>query len=125
MRKVTICHTFHFHKLSVEWIQGLIFASLTKTMVNYAKLNALKMQIDQEQKDKLMAHALALFHSQQVGIATEKPMSICKLCQLVSDKHYAKTQKEIVVDDTTLGQLIKGGITKTESNGMKSWLTKE
>lgn len=125
MRKVTFRHTCHFRKLSVEWIQGLIFASSTKTMVNHAKSNALKTQIDREQKDKLMAHALALFHSQQVGTATGKPMSIRKLCQLVSDEHYAKTQKRIAVDDTTLGRLIKGGITKTESNGKKSWLTKE
>jgi hypothetical protein len=91
MRNVTFCHTFHFRKLSVEWIQGLIFRLSTKTMVNHVKSDALKTQIDREQKHKLMAHALALFHSEQMDTATGKPMSIRKLCQLVSDDHYTKT----------------------------------
>ena len=29
------------------------------------------------------------------------------------------------MDDSTLAWLVKGGITRTESNGRKSWLTKE
>src|SRR6267378_361617 len=94
-------------------------------MVNHAKSNALKAQIERKKKDNLMAQAVALFHTKQMDTDTGKPMSMRKLCQLVSDDHYERTQKRIHVDDSTLARLVKGGITRTESNGKKGWLTKE
>ncbi|KAF8164955.1 hypothetical protein B0H34DRAFT_632506, partial [Crassisporium funariophilum] len=94
-------------------------------MVNHAKSDMLKAQIARKEKDNLMARAVALFHAKQIDSDTGKPMSMCKLCQLVSDNHFAKTQKRIPVNDSTLARLVKGGVTRTESNGKKSWLTQE
>jgi hypothetical protein len=83
------------------------------------------VQIARKKKDDLMTQAVALFHAKQMDSDTGKPMSMCKLCQLVSDHHFAKTQERIAVGEDSLGWLVKGGITCTESNGLKGWLTKE
>ena len=89
-------------------------------MVGHAKSNTLKAQIERKKKDSLMAEAVALFHAQKMNPDTGKPMSMRKLCQLVSDNHYETTHERIPVDDSTLARLVKGGCTKTESNGKKS-----
>ena len=89
-------------------------------MVNHAKSNTLKAQIKRKEKDDLMVQAVALFHAKKTNPNTGKLMSLQKLCQLVSDDHYEKTHERIPVDDSTLARLVKGGCTKTESNGKKS-----
>ena len=94
-------------------------------MVNHAKSDVLKVQIERKKKDNLMAQAVALFHAKKMDSNTRKPMSMRKLCQLVSDDYYERTHKQIHVNDSTLARLVKGGLTRTESNGKKSWLTKE
>ena len=104
---------------------GANLRGFDKNMVNHAKSDALKAQIARKKRDDLMAQAVTLFHAKQLDSDTGKPMSMRKLCHLVSDDHYARTHQRIPVDDSTLARLVKGGITRTESNGRKSWLTKE
>jgi hypothetical protein len=89
------------------------------------KSDALKRQIARKVKDDLMAQAVARFQTKPVDAATGKQISMRKLCQLVSDDHYARTHKRILVDDSTLARLVKGGITQTKSNSKKSWLEEE
>ena len=72
-----------------------------------------------------MAQAVALFHSKEMDPNTGNPFSMKKLCQLVSDDYYERKHERIHVDDSTLARLVKGGVTRTESNGKKAWLTKE
>ena len=57
--------------------------------------------------------------------STGKLISMRKLCQLISDNQYERTQEQIHVDDSTLAQLVKGVVTCTEHNSKKAWLTKE
>ena len=64
-----------------------------KEMVNHAKYDILKAQIERKKKEALMAQAVALFHTKKMNPDTGKPMSMRKLCQLVSDDHYKKTLK--------------------------------
>ena len=77
-------------------------------MVNRAKSNILKAQLERKQKDALMAQAVALFHAKILNPDTGKPMSMQKLCQLVSDDYYETTHKRILVDDTTLARYYVG-----------------
>ena len=79
-------------------------------MVNRAKSDILKAQLERKQKDALMAQAVALFHAKLLNPDTGKPMSMQKLCQLVSDDYYETTHKRILADDTTLARLVKGGL---------------
>lgn len=43
----------------------------------------------------------------------------------MADDQYERTQEWIHVDDSTLAWLVKRGVTCTESNSKKAWLTKE
>jgi hypothetical protein len=94
-------------------------------MVNQAKSNALKAQIQRRKKDDLMAQAVALFHTKEEDPNTGKPFSMRKLCQFVSDDYYKREGERIHLDDSTLARLVKGGTTRTETNGKKAWLTNE
>ena len=123
IRIVTLCHNCHFWNMLSNARANL--CSFNKNMVNHTKSNALKAQMVRKKQDDLMAQAVALFHSQKMDSDTGKPMSIQKLCQFVSNDHYARTRQRIPVSNSTLQRLVKGGCTRTESNGEKSWLTKE
>jgi len=94
-------------------------------MVNHAKSDALKAQIQRKKKDDLMAQAVALSHAKETDPNTGKPLSLRKLCQIVSDNYYEQEHKQIHLDHNTLARLVKGGVTRTESNGKKGWLTKD
>ncbi|KAI0274197.1 hypothetical protein BGY98DRAFT_887656, partial [Russula aff. rugulosa BPL654] len=45
------------------------------------------------------------------------------ICKNVSDAHFAKTGRRIPLAHNTLARHAKGGITLTQSNQQKSWLT--
>jgi len=68
---------------------GANLRGFDKNMVNRAKSDALKVQIARKKRDDLMAQAVTLFHAKQLDSDTGKPMSMRKLCHLVSDDHYA------------------------------------
>jgi len=42
-----------------------------------------------------MAQAVSLFHAKQMDPETGKPMSMRKLCQLVSDDHFTSSVAEV------------------------------
>jgi len=54
-----------------------------------------------------------------------KHPSLCQVCQTFSDDYYLRTHIQIKLDHNTLARLTKGGVTKSESNAKKSWLTYE
>jgi hypothetical protein len=60
-----------------------------------------------------MTQAIALFHTNPTDAETGKPTSMHKLCQLVSDDHYARTQRRVLVNNSTLARRVKGGISLT------------
>ncbi|KAF8151382.1 hypothetical protein B0H34DRAFT_623466, partial [Crassisporium funariophilum] len=92
-------------------------------MVNRAKSEALKKQINRKRKDNLMAQALALYPEEQSKPGGGKSTSLRKVCQTISDNYYSRTKMRVNLDHNTLARLSKGGTSLTDFNGTKSWLT--
>ena len=72
-----------------------------------------------------MAQAVAFYHAESNKKPGKKPMSLQMVCKSVSDDYFACTKICVPLDHKTLLRLASGGITLTESNSKKSWLTKE
>ena len=94
-------------------------------MVNHAKSDELKHLLARKRKDNLVAQAVALYHAESNKKPGKKPMSLQMVCKSVSDDYFARTKIHVPLDHKTLLRLASGGITLTESNSKKSWLTKE
>lgn len=92
-------------------------------MVKHAKSNALKSQIARQQKDSLMAQAVALYQEEKAKTSGGKSASLRAVCKAISDDYFTRTQIRIHLDHNTLARLSKGGRSLTQTNGMKSWLT--
>ena len=95
----------------------------THIMVNHAKSNALKSQMARQQKDSLMAQAVALYQAEKAKPSGEKAPSLRAVCKTVSDDHFSRTQIRICLDHNTLARLSNGGQSLTKANSKKSWLT--
>lgn len=72
-----------------------------------------------------MQQAITLYHSEKEKIYPQKPMSLRKICQTVSDAYFAKTQRHIILSHVTLARLGEGGTSITEHNQNKTWLKTE
>jgi Tc5 transposase DNA-binding domain len=96
-------------------------------MVNKAKSQELKNQILRQEADGLKAYAMKIYLEEQHRSLPpgEKKRSSRQICKAASDDHFAATGRRIPLDHTTLLRHAKGGVTLTESNQKKSWLTVE
>lgn len=72
-----------------------------------------------------MAQAVAHYITEKSKNAEGKPPSLRHVCQTFSNDYYSRTCRRINLDHNTLARLVKGGITKSESNAKKSWVTYE
>ena len=72
-----------------------------------------------------MAHAVEYYLAEKSKNTEGKPPSLRHVCQTFSNAYYSRTRVPINLDHNTLAGLAKGGITKSESNAKKSWLTYE
>ncbi|KAH9015412.1 hypothetical protein EDB85DRAFT_1866866, partial [Lactarius pseudohatsudake] len=89
-----------------------------------AKSQALKRQIHRKEVDDLKAFAVKLYNSEQETQKTRKK-SLRQICKEVSDAHFAETGRRIPLAHNTLARHARGGVTLTQSNQRKSWLTAE
>ncbi|KAF8235451.1 hypothetical protein L208DRAFT_1032816, partial [Tricholoma matsutake] len=96
-------------------------------MVNKAKSQELKNQFNRKEVDDLKASASKTYAEEQQRSLTpgEKKKSLCQICQDTSDAHFAATGMCIPLSFNTLIRHAKGGVTLTQSNGKKSWLTEQ
>jgi hypothetical protein len=96
-------------------------------MVGIAKSQALKKRILRKEVDDLKAYCVKLYAAEQERLLTpgEKNKSLRQICKDASDAHFAETGRRIPLAHNTLARHIKGGVTLTESNRRKSWLTAE
>jgi hypothetical protein len=103
------------------------FSSTLRTMGNKAKSQKLKNQINRKEVDDLKAYATKIYITeQQRSLAPgEKKQSSRQICRDASDAHFASTGRRIMLHHNTLARHGKGGVTLSESNGKKSWLTAE
>jgi hypothetical protein len=72
-----------------------------------------------------MAQAVAYYLDEKSKNSQGKPPSLRHVCQTFSNDYYSRTRIRIKLDHNTLSRLVKGGITQSESNARKSWLTYE
>jgi hypothetical protein len=96
-------------------------------MGNKAKSQELKKQINRKEVDDLKAYATKIYITEQqrpLAIG-EKKKSSRQICRDVSDAHFASTGRRTMLHHNTLARHGKGGVTLTESNGKKCWLTAE
>lgn len=98
-------------------------------MVGIAKSQALKKQILRKEVDNLKAYVVKLYTTEQERsfVSGEKNLkrSLRQICKDASDAHFAKTGRHISLAHNTLARHGKGGVTLTQSNQQKSWLTAE
>ena len=96
-------------------------------MVNKAKSLKLKKQIHQKKVDNLKAYAAKLYVAKQERSLApgEKKKSSRQICQKASDAHFAETGRRIPLAHNTLACHGKGGVTLTQSNRQKGWLTND
>ncbi len=94
-------------------------------MVNHVKSDALKTQIIRKRKDNLMAQAVAYYLEKKSKITEGKPPSLRHICQTFSIDYYSRKHIQINLDHNTLRRLVRGGVTRSESNAKKSWLKYE
>jgi len=96
-------------------------------MVNKVKSQELKNQINRKEVDDLKAYASKTYAEEQQRslVPGEKKKSSCQICQDASDAHFAATGRRIPLSFNTLVCHAKGGVTLTQSNGNKSWLTEQ
>jgi len=94
-------------------------------MVNKAKSQELKKQILRKEVDDLKSYAAKIYVEEQERslAAGERKKSTRQICQDASDTHFAATGRRIPLHHTTLARHGKGGVTLTQSNQKKSWLT--
>ena len=96
-------------------------------MVNKARSNKFKKQNLRKEVDDLKAYAAGLYVAEQQRLLApgEKKKSSRQICQEASDAHFIATGRRIPLAHNTLARHGKGGITLTQSNKQKSWLTAE
>jgi len=96
-------------------------------MGNKAKSQELKNQILRQEVDDLKVHAVKIYLEEQDKSFPpgEKKRTSRQICKDASDAHFAATGRRIPLDHNTLLRHAKGGVTLTQSNGKKSWLTVE
>jgi hypothetical protein len=104
---------------------ALQFFSIPHVMVNKTKSQELKKQNLRKEVDDLNAYAAGIYvKEQERSLASgEKKKSTRQICQEASDAHFATTGRRIPLHHNTLARHGKGGVTLTQSNGKKSWLT--
>jgi hypothetical protein len=73
----------------------------------------------------LKAYATKIYITEQQRslVPGEKKKSLHQICRDASDAHFASTFRCIILQHNTLAHHGKGGVTLTESNERKSWLT--
>jgi hypothetical protein len=110
-----------------EWKIRRIQVILQHTMVNKAKSQELKKQILRQEVDVLKAYAVKIYLEEQHRSLPpgEKKRSLHQICNNTSDAHFAAIGRSIPLDHNTLLHHAKGGVTLTQSNRKKSWLTVE
>jgi Tc5 transposase DNA-binding domain len=96
-------------------------------MVNKAKSQELRKQIHRKEVDDLKAYAAKLYTEEQSRSLApgEKKKSSRQICQDASDAHFMTTRRRIPLSHKTLIRHAQGGVTLTESNRKKSWLSEE
>jgi hypothetical protein len=94
-------------------------------MVNKAKSQELKKQILRKEVNDLKAYAATIYVEEQERLLApgEKKKSTHQICQDALDAHFAATGRCIPLHHNTLACHGKGGVTLTQSNQKKSWLT--
>jgi hypothetical protein len=94
-------------------------------MVGVAKSQALKKQILRKEADDLKAHAVSLLAAENGRFLEpgQKRKSLRQICKDASDAHFKETGRRIPLAHCTLALHANGGVTLTQSNRDKSWLT--
>jgi hypothetical protein len=104
-----------------------VLRSVPHAMGNKAKSQVLKNQAFQKEVDDLKAYAANLYvvEHERLLAPGEKKKASRQICQEVSNAHFAETGRRINLAHNTLARHGKGGVTLTQFNRQKSWLTVE
>ena len=96
-------------------------------MVGRPKSVALKKQLARQTHDDLMEKAVQLYKQelQKPLIDTEKKKGLRVICQEVSDAYFERKKIRIHLSHHTLNRLANGGVSISEHNTKKCWLTQE
>ncbi|KAG2347929.1 hypothetical protein BDR05DRAFT_875178 [Suillus weaverae] len=93
-------------------------------MVGRPKSLTKKAQVSREEKEKVMAHAVAKCQAELAKLSSEKKQGLCKVCIDVQKAYLKETGQLISLNHNTLANLTKGGVQLSKFNSsMKSWLT--
>ncbi|KAF8142628.1 hypothetical protein K438DRAFT_1467122, partial [Mycena galopus ATCC 62051] len=89
-----------------------------------AKSKTRQTQLAREEKDALMAKAVALYLHEHDKVLQngEKRMSLRAVCKKIEYDYLVEKKKSISLDPNTLLRHAKGGKSKSKSNEEKSWL---
>ncbi|KAF5364693.1 hypothetical protein D9758_005625 [Tetrapyrgos nigripes] len=96
-------------------------------MVGKAVSQAVKDQIASKEEDELKKVAAERYQEEKKQVSEEggRAPSLRKICQLVSNKHFAVTKRRVLLSHVTVSRLVKGGQTIRDFNLTKCWLTEE
>ncbi|KAG1816512.1 uncharacterized protein BJ212DRAFT_1299761 [Suillus subaureus] len=83
-----------------------------------------KAQVSHEEKEKVMACAVAKYQAELAKLSLEKKQGLHKVCMDVQKAYLKEMGQLISLNHNTLANLTKGGVQLSELNSsMKSWLT--
>jgi hypothetical protein len=96
-------------------------------MVGRAKSDTKKAQKARAASDTWMERAVDLYHDEQARILAPKECrkGLRQICKVVEQEYYAQYKRTTSISHATLGRLVKGGQTRSESNAAKGYLLDE
>ncbi|KIK36842.1 hypothetical protein CY34DRAFT_26219 [Suillus luteus UH-Slu-Lm8-n1] len=93
-------------------------------MVGRPKSLTKKAQVLREEKEKVMARAVAMYQVELAKPSSEKKQGLRKVCMDVQKAYLKETGQVVSLNHNTLANLAKGGVRLSKFNSStKSWLT--
>lgn len=86
---------------------------------------ALKKQLTRQEHDGIMADAVQLYKQELQKPLIDRRKGLRVICQEVSDAHFERKKRRIHLSHHTLNRLANGGVSISEHNAKKHWLTGE
>jgi hypothetical protein len=84
-----------------------------------------KAQLQQEDRDHLMARAVLCYQQGQDNLGQGRKPSLQTVCRDVEKEYYQEKHQRVSLNHNTLCNLVNGGRMRSEFNAEKSWLQKE
>jgi hypothetical protein len=106
------------------WNENLSLPALSSAIAMSSKqLTMQEKRKMQEEHDKWMKHAVAIYRSEQEKSSGAKPKGLRTICHELMDECKKTTGIEISLNHGTLRNLVNGGRTIRDFNAGKAWLS--